>query len=549
MNLFDKHTTIISNSVEALKSRKYFSIFPESPKAYNIDADVKAKKHISEVMNNDFNELLQFESKYYIGEEISPYLQVGLGIKYPTYEISEIIEKSEIAKTSWSNTTIEVRTGILIEILERIKNRFFDIAYATMHTTGQAFMMSFQASGPHSNDRALEAIIQGYIEQTKYVSEVDWVKPMGKFDLKMHKNFKSVAKGVGLVIGCSTFPIWNTVPGLFANLITGNVAIIKPHPKAVLPIAIVIAEIQKVFKENNIDVNTVLLAVDSIDNPITKQLAEHPSVKIIDYTGGSEFGNYIESLTKTTFTEKAGVNCAIIESVSDIKGVMQNIALSVSLYSGQMCTSPQNIFIPEGGVKTNDGVISFEEVVKTLCDSINELVDNPRAGAATLGAIQSDITLKRVTDSLNIGGEVLLKSRTINNEEFADARIASPSVIMFERNQSDIYTHEYFGPIVFIIKTNSTKDSIYLAKKVVVEKGAITCAAYSTNLDVMKEIEEEMNSVFVPVSFNFIGAALINSHAAFSDFHVTGGNAAGNASFVNAEFIVKRFVWVGNRYA
>ena len=61
-------------------------------------------------------------------------------------------------------------------------------------------------------------------------------------------------------------------------------------------------------------------------------------------------------------------------------------------------------------------------------------------------------------------------------------------------------------------------------------------------------IEQHMNSVFVPVSFNFTGAAFINSHAAFSDLHVTGGNAAGNASLTNTEFIAKRFVWVGNRY-
>ena len=549
MNLFEKHKTLLINSIEAIKSRKYFSAFPETPKAYGLDADINAKKYISTVMNNNFNELLQDQSKECIGEEISPYLQVGLGVRYFVYNASDIFKKSELAKVSWCNTTIETRTGILLEVLERIKNRFFDITYATMHTTGQSFMMSFQASGPHSNDRALEAIIHGYIEQTKYVSKVDWIKPMGKFDLKVHKNYKPIAKGVGLVIGCSTFPIWNTVPGLFANLITGNVTIVKPHPKAVLPIAIVIAEIQKVFKENNIDVNTVQLAVDSISNPITKQLAEHPTVKLIDYTGGSDFGNYIESLSKTTFTEKAGVNCAIIESVSDIKAVMQNIALAVSLYSGQMCTAPQNIFISEEGIKTSEGVVSFDEVAKLLCDSITELVDNPKAGSPTLGAIQSDITMKRVADSENIGGIVMLKSKGIKNEEFLDARIATPTVILFGRGQSDIYSKEYFGPIVFVIKTNSTKDSISLAKKVVEEKGAITCAAYSTDEAVMKEIEEEMNSVFVPVSFNFTGAALINSHAAFSDFHVTGGNAAGNASFINAEFIVKRFVWVGNRFA
>jgi hypothetical protein len=65
----------------------------------------------------------------------------------------------------------------------------------------------------------------------------------------------------------------------------------------------------------------------------------------------------------------------------------------------------------------------------------------------------------------------------------------------------------------------------------------------------MQTIEDEMNEAYTPVSFNFTGAAFINSHAAFSDFHVTGGNPAGNASLTTSEFIVKRFVWVGNRFA
>ncbi len=549
MDLFNRYKKNIDAAIEAINARNYFSLYPEIPKLYAEDGDVKAKSYISSIMNNDFQELLQDDSPEHIGEEISPFLQVGLGIKYPSYKVDILIEKAEKAQKSWHKTTIKDRTGLLIEVLERLKLRFFDLAYATMHTTGQSFMMSFQASGPHSNDRALEAIIQGYIEQTKYPSETDWIKPIGKFDLKIKKTFTPIAKGVGLVIGCSTFPIWNTVPGLFADLITGNAAIVKPHPKAVLPIAIVIAEIQRVFKEYGIDVNTVQLATDSTSNPITKQLAEHISVKLIDYTGGSTFGNYIESLPKVTFTEKAGVNSVILESANDIKAVMQNIAFAVSLYSGQMCTAPQNIFISKVGIKTTEGIVSFDDSVKILCDSIIGLIDNPKAGAPTLGAIQSGITLKRVADSKNLGGTVMLESKAIKNEEFADAIIASPTVIVFERNQSDTYNHEYFGPIVFVIKTDGTDDSIALAKKLVTEKGAITCAAYTINDEIKNKITDEMNEVFAPVSFNFTGAAFINSHAAFSDFHVTGGNLAGNASFVNSEFIVKRFVWVGNRYA
>ena len=64
----------------------------------------------------------------------------------------------------------------------------------------------------------------------------------------------------------------------------------------------------------------------------------------------------------------------------------------------------------------------------------------------------------------------------------------------------------------------------------------------------MKKVEAEMNNTFTPVSFNFQGAAFINSHAAFSDFHVTGGNPSGNAGFTNPEYVNRRIVWVGNRY-
>ena len=36
-----------------------------------------------------------------------------------------------------------------------------------MHTTGQAFVMAFQAGGPHAQDRALEALAYAYAEMTR----------------------------------------------------------------------------------------------------------------------------------------------------------------------------------------------------------------------------------------------------------------------------------------------------------------------------------------------------------------------------------------------
>lgn len=549
MPLQSEHKTIIDNAVQAIHARTFFAQYPEHPKAYGEEAPTKGQQAFENTLGKRFEELLQNNPTSWIGEEVSPYTLKPLGIMYPAFEADKLIVRAAIAFDVWKKLSPDERADILVDALERVKNRFFEIAYATQHTTGQSFIMSFQASGPHANDRALEALAMGYEELTRFPSEIVWEKPAGKAVLKLNKKYKAIPKGLGLVIGCSTFPTWNTVPGLFATLTTGNTAIVKPHPKAVYPIAIVVAEIQKALAAKGIDPNVVQLAVDSSEKPLTKVLAENPLVKLIDYTGGTAFGNYIESLKgKVTFTEKAGVNSVIIDSVDDLKAVVQNLAFAASLYTGQMCTAPQNFFIPETGVKSGDTVIPYEEVVKALVGAIEGIAKHPQMGPGTLGAVQNEATLKRV-DSVKDIANLLLAPEKVANPEFPDARTTSHVVLEVDAKDSGIYENELFGPIVLIIKTKNTEQSVELAKDMAATHGAITCAAYTTDPKVAEHIESEMESVFAPVSFNLTGGIFVNQHATFSDFHVTGGNPAGNASFTNPEYINKRFVWVGHRSA
>jgi phenylacetic acid degradation protein paaN len=330
---------------------------------------------------------------------------------------------------------------------------------------------------------------------------------------------------------------------------TGNVSIVKPHPKSVLPIAIVVAELQKALIAAGLPATIVQLGVDTLDQPITKALAEDDAVKLIDYTGGSAFGDYIESLSgKTVFTEKAGVNSVILDSVVDANAVFGNLAFAASLYSGQMCTAPQNIFVSSTGVKTPEGHMSYDEVVAGIANAVKGLAENPKMGAGTLGAIQNDITSSRVKSVESAAGSgVALASMNIVNTEFPDARTASPTVIAVNASDVAQWKHECFGPIVFVVKTDSAEHSLALTASCAEALGAITCSCYSTDDVFMGEVEDAMNAVFTPVSFNFTGAAFVNQHAAFSDFHVTGGNPSGNASFTDSQYVNRRFVWVGNR--
>ncbi len=122
-------------------------------------------------------------------------------------------------------------------------------------------------------------------------------------------------------------------------------------------------------------------------------------------------------------------------------------------------------------------------------------------------------------------------------------------MIEVNAGQKEVFHNECFGPVVFIIKTASTEESLQLTSELAQKHGAITRQAYTTSDEWKAKIEDQMNDVFTPVSFNFTGALLVNSHAAFSDFHVTGGNPAGNAKLTSPDFITRRFVWVGNRFA
>ncbi len=550
MSLFQKHQALLNKAIEALHSRTFYAAFPEhpAPAVYGETADADGQAKFKAATGKKFEELKQANPEAWVGQEESPYLQESLGITYPAFSTATLIDRSKKAFHVWRKVTVNDRAGILLESLERVKKRFFEVAYATMHTTGQGYMMAFQASGPHAADRALEAIAAGYEELNRFPQKALWDKPMGKFNIQLNKEWHAVPKGISLVIGCSTFPTWNSVTGIYGSLITGNTVLVKPHPGAILPIAIFVAEIQNVLAEQGLDPNICQLAVDTFDKMITKELAEHPEVKLIDYTGNSAFGSYLEALPgKAVFTEKTGVNSVIIDSAEDADKMAANLAFSVNLYSGQMCTAPQNFFIAEAGVATPTGTVTFDQFAEKLVAQINGLIDNPKAGPFVLGAVQNKKTCDRVAEAEKLPGKVWLKSRAFENPLFKNARVVTPVVVEVDAARTEVFSKELFGPIVLLIKTKNTNQSIALAQKLAMEHGAISCGAYTTQAAVREKIADEMALAATPVSFNLVGGIYMNQNAAFSDFHVTGGNPAGNASFTNPEYVTKRFTWVGHR--
>ncbi|HEY5308566.1 MAG TPA: phenylacetic acid degradation protein PaaN, partial [Casimicrobiaceae bacterium] len=421
--LFERHRALLDRALQAIAERGYWSAFPESPspKVYGEGAAEAGKAAFDGLLNKPFPLTLP-GAKGTVGGEVSPY-GMPLGVVYPKVEIDALFAAIAKAETAWRKAGPEVWIGVSLEILTRINKRSFEIAHAVMHTTGQAFVMSFQAGCPHAQDRALEAIAYAWDEMRRIPAKALWEKPQGKNEpLKMEKHYRIVPRGIGLVIGCNTFPTWNGYPGLFASLATGNAVIVKPHPGAILPLAISVGIAREVLAEAGFDPNVVTLLAHEAGDDTARTVALRPEVKIIDFTGSTANGRWLEENARQAlvYTEKAGVNQVIIDSAADLKGIARNIAFSLALYSGQMCTAPQNIYIPKDGIATADGPQTFDQVVAAIAEGVQKLLGDPARAVEILGALQNDGVARRLEAARSLG-TVVLDTQAIAHPAFPNA--------------------------------------------------------------------------------------------------------------------------------
>ncbi|MBV8895381.1 MAG: phenylacetic acid degradation protein PaaN [Acidobacteriaceae bacterium] len=534
---------MLDKAVQAIQTRGYWSPFSEmpSPKAYGETANDDGKKAFEALLHKPFP-LDQPGNMGQTDSERSPF-GIELGVTYPKADLDALIAAVQKAQAEWRNAGPETWVGVSLEILSRLNKKSFEIAYAVMHTSGQAFMMAFQAGGPHAQDRALEAIAYAWSEMSRIPKTATWEKPQGKNEpLKMEKRYRIIPRGIGLVIGCCTFPTWNSYPGLFASLATGNAVIIKPHPGAILPLAITVQMARDVLREAGFDPNVVTLVAHEKDGDVAQKLALRPEIKVIDFTGSTQNGVWLErnAHQAQVFTEKAGVNQIIVDSTSDFKGMTRNISFSLALYSGQMCTAPQNIYVPKNGIETPEGHLSFDQVAAGIGDAMNKLLGDPARAIEVLGAIQNDEILQRIENSRSLG-EVIVDSQPLKHPQFGGACIRTPLLLKTDTSDPSKFMQEQFGPIAFVIATEDTAHSIDLARHAATEHGAITMSVYSTDNKVLDQVADAAAESGVALSCNLTGGVYVNQSAAYSDFHASGANPAANASLTDTAFVASRF--------
>jgi phenylacetic acid degradation protein paaN len=543
------HAETLQRALTAIADRGYWSAYPESPspRVYGEAAAPTGAAAFRAYLGTDFPLNQPGGTEPGVATESSPY-GIELGIRYPHSDPETLVAAARAALPGWRDAGPAIRAEVCLRILDRLHEHIFELANAVQYTTGQAFVMAFQAGGAHALDRALESLAYAYAEQTRHPGAAGWEKPAGKADpLRMRKTFHVVPRGVALVIACNTFPTWNSYPGLFASLATGNPVIVKPHPGAVLPLAITVRYAREVLAEAGFDPNLVTLAAEAGEG-LASILAKRPEVRVIDFTGSTSYGEWLEDNARqaAVFTEKAGVNTVLVDSTADFAGMCRNLAFSLTLYSGQMCTTPQNILVPRDGIETDQGHKSLAEVAAGIAEAVGALTADPAKAVELTGAVVNDAVLPRI-EAAREQGEVVLDSRPIKHPGHPTAVVRTPLIVGVDAAATDVFGREWFGPIAFLVSTATTGQSLEVFRSTVGAAGALTASVYSTDEAVLAEAERAAIEVGVHLSQNLTGGVFVNQSAAFSDFHGTGANPAANAALTDGAYVANRFRIVQSR--
>ncbi|MCK7590165.1 aldehyde dehydrogenase [Subsaxibacter sp. CAU 1640] len=353
---------------------------------------------------------------------------------------------------SWSQTTLEERSRILIKISELLEANLQRFAEAESKDNGKPVLLAKEVDIPRaaSNFRFFGNAI------TQFASESH--ESVGHDAL----NF-TLRQPIG-VVGCISpwnLPLylftWKIAPAIAA----GNCVVAKPSE--VTPMTAYL--LGEICTEAGLP-KGVLNIVHGLGTTTGQAIIEHPDIKAISFTGGTATGAHIAKVAAPMFKklslELGGKNPNIIFADCDYDTMLKTTVRSSFANQGQICLCGSRIFVERSiyeKFKTD-----FVQKVKAL------KVGHPSESSTNIGALVSKPHLEKVLDYIEIAkqenGTILCGGNKVSVKDFENGYYLEPTVIEVITDECRVNQEEIFGPVVTIMPFDTEDDVLQMANKV-----------------------------------------------------------------------------------
>ncbi len=189
-------------------------------------------------------------------------------------------------------------------------------------------------------------------------------------------------------------------------------------------------------------------------------LIEHPGVKMISFTGGTETGKRIAQVAAgrliSVALELGGKSPHIVFGDADIAAAVQSVAGGIFEGSGQSCVAGSRLFVQRA---------IYKEFVGALTEAARAIkVDLPQAAGAQMGPIASFAHRARIDEMVQgakaEGAEILACGTPPGNADLARGAFYLPTLIAGIDNRATIAQQEIFGPVLCVLAFDDEEDLI-----------------------------------------------------------------------------------------
>jgi hypothetical protein len=190
----------------------------------------------------------------------------------------------------------------------------------------------------------------------------------------------------------------------------------------------------------------------------------------------------------------------VVDSTDNLRGVLGNLAFSLSLYSGQMCTTPQNIYVPATASRPTRATCpsrTSAQAREALSSSpaMTPGRRDPRRHRQRRRALRAT-TCPRWPPARRHGRA---RHPQVTHPSYPDAVVRLPDWSRSTCRRGGIQPG-VLRPVTFLIATDSTAQSLERLRDTTQEHGAMTAAVYSTSEDVLDDARDAAADAGVALS-------------------------------------------------
>ncbi|WP_114492950.1 aldehyde dehydrogenase [Candidatus Ulvibacter alkanivorans] len=398
-------------------------------------------------------------------------------------DVDRAYTAAKAAFPTWSNTTLEERSRIMLKISNLLEDRLLSLAEAEAKDNGKPLSLALAVDIPRaaSNFRFFANAI------TQFSSESH--ESVGLQTM----NF-TLRQPLG-VVGCIS--PWNLPLYLFTwkiapALASGNTVIAKPSE--VTPMTAYL--LGEICNEAGLP-KGVLNIVQGTGPEAGQAIVAHPEVKAISFTGGTETGAHIARTAAPMFKklslELGGKNPNLIFADCEYDKMLAVTVRSSFANQGQICLCGSRIFVERS---------IYDKFKSDFVVKVKQLkVGDPFEAKTNVGALVSKSHMKKVQGYIALaqeeGGIVLCGGDEVKVKGLEEGYYLEPTVIEIEDDQCRVNQEEIFGPVVTIMPFDTETEVLQMANSV---KYGLSATLWTSNIDRTMRLSKELEAGIVWVN-------------------------------------------------